>query len=144
MILSQFFKGCSASALVGANHFQLCLFLLMFASRFLVLLCLLLVFFLFLVFGFTYFKLWKVRIRFAIMNPPLIAPNTPTPTPTPTHPKASAHNTHTHTHTHTPLKASPHNTHIHYRLSPQPPRMFCITIFSLIFTSYDCINSVHS
>ena len=117
MILSQFFKGCSASALVGANHFQLCLFLLMFASRFLVLLCLLLVFFLFLVFGFTYFKLWKVRIRFAIMNPPLIAPNThtptPTPTPTPTHPKASPHNTHTHTHTHThpPQSLSPQHTH---------------------------------
>lgn len=47
MILSQFFKAGSVSAVLGANRFQLCLFLLMFASRLLVLCCLPLFFFFF-------------------------------------------------------------------------------------------------
>ena len=123
MIWSQFFKACSVSALLVANHFQLCLFLLVFASRFLVL-CVYCLFF-FLVFGFIYFKLWKIRIRFAIMNPPLIAPNTHTHTP------------HTHTqslslqHTHT--KDSPHNLLVCF-----------ISQFSVWYVHRMTINSVHS
>ena len=133
MILSQFFKACSVSAVLGANRFQLCLFLLMFASRFLVLCCLPLFFFFF-SFWFYLFQIMENKDQVCYhessphssqhppththMNPPLIAPNTHTHPPH-TDPK--------------PLPA----TRTHQGLSPQPPRMFYITIFSLIFTSYD-------